>query len=196
MEISGDQSLQNRRVVLSGENVQLKPTIQNQYKKSADVKDKHKFTRNVKINRNDLKITKERHETSSQYEQLDISKNESENQKKYVDHPKSQENSRTKLDVYETCTSFKVVTREELLKRSKSIDTDRRKTTSKATVSKKNLSTDILEKKSNASHGTNSNRTNPLTHSNERNRDIKYRGTRVNVNNKKSLKDFIVQDFY
>ena len=196
VEISGDQSLQNRRVVLSGENVQLKPTIQNQYKKSADVKDKHKFTRNVKINRNDLKITKERHETSSQYEQLDISKNESENQKKYVDHPKSQENSRTKLDVYETCTSFKVVTREELLKRSKSIDTDRRKTTSKATVSKKNLSTDILEKKSNASHGTNSNRTNPLTHSNERNRDIKYRGTRVNVNNKKSLKDFIVQDFY
>ena len=196
VEISRDQSLQNRRVILSGENVQLKPTIQNQHKKSADVKDKHKFTRKVKINRNDLKITKEHHETSSQYEQLGISKNESENQKKYVDHPKSQENSRTKLDVYETCTSFKVVTREELLKRSKSIDTDRRKTTSKATVLKENLSTDILEKKSNASHGTNSNRTNPLTHSNERNRDIKYRGTRVNVNNKKSLKDFIVQDFY
>ena len=203
VEISTGQSLQNRRVVLSSENVRVKPTTRNQqhkkFLKSADVKDEHKFTRKVKINRNDWKNTEEHRETSSQYEQLDVGKNESENRQKHVNHLKSQENSRTKPNVHKTCTSFKVVTREELLARSKSINTDRRKTTSKAMVSKKNLSSQILEKKYNScvtSHGSNSNRTSPLTYSNERNRDIKYRGTRVNVNNKKSLKDFIVEDFY
>ena len=202
VEISRDQSLQNRRIVLFGENVQVKPTMQNQqhkkFVKSPDIKEKHKFMQKIKINRNDWKDTEDHRETSSQYEQLDICKNESENRENYLNHPKIQE-KRTKPDVHKTCTNFKVVTREELLARKKSVNIDRRKTTSKASVSEKNLTTRISEKKYNScasSDEANTNRTNLLKYSNERNRDTKYRFTRVNVNNKKTLKDFIIQDFY